>query len=156
MGFKRGNPGCPCCSSSGGHTVAGCPCTAIPDTIYLHVASPPSGDNLVFPAAIAWQTKPSDLSRYTSDPTGYYSDEFTSSSGNYKFRYWFGCSQGQYFVSGLFTPDSPLGYPGRFLVMQWLVGLSGNTCTPFSLTNGSTANTSFRAAGISVDGTGPA
>ena len=144
--------------AGGGYTILGCPCTAIPPTLYLHVANTVSApDVLVFPAVLARSSKPADLARYSSDPTGYYSTStFMSSNGYLKFRYWFGCIQGVYFVQGLMTPDSPIGFPGQFLIMTWLVGLPGNSCEPFSLTRGATNSTTYQALGITITGQGPA
>jgi hypothetical protein len=141
-----------------GHTLLGCPCTNIPSTIYFHVASQPQNvESLVFPATLQYGPVPSELTQYNSDPVGYYSTTaLWASDSYYKFRYWFGCSQGTYFVFGLMTPDSPLGYPGKFGIMSWLVGMPGNSCSPFSLTNGASSSPLYMSQGIKVDAVGPA
>jgi hypothetical protein len=138
-----------------GHTLPGCPCTELPDSLFMHVkiVSPLS---LVVPAALTYMSRPADLSVYSTDPVGYYSAKYTSSDGLYALRFWFSCIQGVYYVWGLFTPDSVLGYPGIFRIMSWLVGLGGNTCNPISLTNGATDSGNYRAQGISINGVGPA
>jgi len=144
-----------CRRSDVGHLILGCPCSSIPTTLFLNVANPPSNGNasLVYPATLHWQVKPADMATYRSDDPGYYTDTvFSSTDGSYQFRYKFGCSQGFYYVSGLIVPGSPLGYPGEFAIMQWLVGLPGNTCLPFRLTAGGSGNVDYRNQGISIDG----
>lgn len=148
------------------HTLVGCPCAAIPSSLYLHVqnAPPPFVTRLVWPATITWQTKPADLHVYNIASPGYFSDVYQGiahlSDGTAyvasTFRYYFSCSLGFYVVSGLFTDGSPGGYPGSFPIMQWLIGLGGNTCTPFNLPSGSPASTVIRNQGVSLSATGPA
>lgn len=147
-------------SPAGGptHTIPGCPCTAIPDQLFLHVgvAAPPGLDYVV-PMILQYGPKPAALAFYNADPNGYYSTApHTTSDGNFKVWYWFGCSAGLYFLQFLYDPTSPNGYPERGLIMSWLVGLSGNTCTPFSLTNGTSSVSLYRSQGISINGQGPA
>jgi len=142
-----------------GITLPGCPCTSIPTTIYMHVQyAAPAWLSGVYPATLQYQTRPSNLAGYLIPSIGYYSNETFETillGSDTKFRYWFGCSSGLYFVQGLLTDDSPMGYPGHFNVMNWLIGGTSNTCVPFSLTNGSTSNATFAAQGISINGTGP-
>lgn len=136
------------------HFLTGCPCARLPDTFSMHVQSQPTNKttSYVFPAAFQWMTKPAELAIYRTDAVGYYSTRtFFSSDQLYKFRYTFGCSQGLYYVTCLMTPDSPLGYPGALFIINWLVGLPGNTCTPFALSNGSTNDPAFALQGISLD-----
>lgn len=152
-----------------GHTVTGCPCHNIPDSIFLRVqnAPPPSVTRLVWPATITWQTKPADLHVYNIPSPGYFSDvfegighledgtEYVAST----FRYYFSCSLGLYVVSGLFIDGSPGGYPGSFPIMQWLIGLGFdgvfNACSPFNLPFGSPASLIIRNQGVSMDASGP-
>jgi hypothetical protein len=85
----------------------------------MHVLRQPPGhtESVVYPSPLTFAQRPAELSVYRSDDPGFYSAaDFVSSDLFYKFRYWFGCSQGSYFVGGLLTPDSPLGYPGFFLI----------------------------------------
>jgi hypothetical protein len=150
---RRGAAG----GGGGGNTLSGCPCTNIPDTLYMHVASAPgSGTNYVFPATLQWQAEPADVGTYSTDNPGYYSTtDFWSSDGLTKFRYLLSCYQGAYIVSGLYTNDSPNGtYPGKFLITTFLPGLPGNTCSPFSLQNGTANSQTFQLQGITVDALG--
>ena len=142
--------------SSGGGThgfiIPGCPCTNIPGVLNFKVKklAPPwlSG---VYPDTLTRRAQPVDLARYATDPVGYYGDHtFTSLDGFYKYRYWFSCQDGVYYLSGYLTADSVAGFPNRFIIMSWLVGLPGNICTPFTLTNGATQNTTFQEQGISI------
>jgi hypothetical protein len=145
-------------TAPGGNTIPGCPCVDIPASLYMHVATQPVAGfvSFVFPSALQWMAKPAELAIYRSDAFGYYgTTDVWSSDNTSKFRYWFSCSGGIYFVSGLLTPDSPFGYPGQFLIMSWLAGLPGNTCSPFRLTNGSTTSSVYRVQGISIDTGGP-
>lgn len=140
-----------------GHTIIGCPCTAIPDTLYLHVQHQPGNGvvSFAFPATLRWQPKPAPLATYQADPIGYYSTtSFQSSNGFFEFYYWLTCKStlGIYYLSGLMTPDSLLGFPTQFIIMTWLVGLPGNTCTPFWLHNGAPNNTTYRDQVITLDG----
>jgi hypothetical protein len=144
-------------ASTLGDSIPGCPCTSIPGTLYLHAGTLVSAPEiLVFPATFGRMAQPSELAVYNTDPIGYYSTEdFWSSDRYYHIRYWFGCTSGIYFLQGLMVPDSPIGYPGRFQVMTWLVGLPGNTCTPFSLTNGASTSPVYQAQNLSINGKGP-
>lgn len=142
-----------------GHNLTGCPCPVIPDTFSMHVKSqPPSRtESFAFPATFQRMTRPAVLATYRTAPVGWYSTQvYQSSDHYYKYYYSFGCSQGLYFVTCLMTPDSPVGYPGEFLIMNWLVGLPGNSCSPFLLSNGNSgSNSTFPTQGISLDAKGP-
>jgi hypothetical protein len=118
--------------------------------------------NYAFPASIRWQTKPADLATYLTDAVGYFSDEifdvWRTVSGVpsllSRFKYHFGCSGGLYYLQGLFTPDSPSGYPGSFQMLTWLPPIGGSTCSPFHMKIGTTFNDGlapFRDQGITVD-----
>jgi hypothetical protein len=64
-------------STVGGHFLSGCPCTNIPDTLYLHVASQPTNPlvrSYAHPATLRWQTRPADLDSYNIETAGYFSD----------------------------------------------------------------------------------
>ena len=144
--------------TGGGFTISGCPCTQIPGTLFFHVKKlAPAWLSGVYPDTLLRQPKPADLARYATDPVGYYgTNTFTSLDGFYKYRYWFGCQQGIYFVQGMLTDDSVAGFPNKFVIMNWLVGVPGNSCLPFSLANGVSMNTTFQEQGISINGGGPA
>ena len=152
-------------ATGGGFTIFGCPCAKIPGTLYLHVkvrSFPNPNVLLAYPATLQRMARPADLEGWSSDLTGWYSTTpFLSTDGSYKFRYWFGCSQGIYFVHMLATLDSPVPHREKNIVMYWSIGHPGNTCGPpqgaaFSLTSGGPTGTTFYLQGISVDGSGPA
>lgn len=152
--FPRRNPN----PSQPPVTLPGCPC-AVPRGLFMHVQRQPPNhvESVAYASPLNYGPRPSNLSIYRSDDPGFYGDTRVSSDLFYKFTYWFGCSQGSYFVGGLLTPDSPLGYPGFFLIASWLVGLPGNQCSPqFKLDSPAAATPTFQQQGISIDGSGPA
>ncbi len=52
------------------------------------------------------------------------------------FRYYFTCVNGLYAITRVFE-ESIYGSPYRDAVLyRWLIGVAGNTCDPFELTNG--------------------
>ena len=142
----------------------GCPCLRVPGTLYMHVAkSFPDYSGLVaYPATLQRGARPADLDGWSSDLTGWYSTTpFLSTDGSYKFRYWFGCSQGIYFVHMLATLDSPVPHREKNIVMYWSIGGAANTCGPpqgqaFSLTSGGPTGSTYYLQGITVNGSAPA
>jgi hypothetical protein len=66
--------------------------------------------------------------------TGSFRDTVT----NDEFWYFLTCSQGLIVVARIFPYGSVSGiYDGEGLIYQWLVGLPGNSCSPFQMTRGS-------------------
>jgi hypothetical protein len=153
---------CEKCGAPAGPTpvsLPGCPCTDIPRTLYLHVERQPRPgvESVLFPSDITYGARPSDLSLYTGthNPGWFSTGKFQSSDFFYIFRYYFTCESGLYKLYLVITPDSPLGYPGASALAEALVGIPGNTCSPFSLHALSTASPTYAAQGVTIDGAAP-
>jgi len=146
-------------SSGGPHTLPGCPCTVVPDTLFMHVATQPTNgtESVVFPCTLTFQPTPSDIPGVTPNPSWYSDGPYTSTNGNYIVRYRFGCSLGLYFVDAWTTTSSPLG--GAFSIASWAVGFTGNQCSPFEM--GAGGFTSWHSPngqpdqGVVISTTGP-
>ncbi len=155
-----------------GQYLSGCPCRNIPSTLYLHVASQPTDPMLrsyAHPATLTYGPRPADLASYNVEGMGYFSEivetwgpVFGVNTVLDQYRYHFGCDSesGYYYIQGLMVPTSPLDYPNVFAMVLWEVGgpYPGNTCSPFSLTQGGFYNDGlsiFSQQGITLDGSGP-
>lgn len=165
-----------------GHTLPGCTCPNIPDTIYMRVASPRTAHATlndsytyfpVVPSSLRFQTRPAD-----TIPTGativinspaYYSDAkypayiYTGQwllNGTIRFYMYCSGISGFYTVGLIYTGDAPQSlsgpssYTGNF---SYLAGFPGgqapNTCAPFTMTSGTYANSSVKSLGITLNTT---
>lgn len=136
-----GNPGCPCCGApSPPDTTPGCPCPDGPATIYVKSTRPDLNFGLFNDATLRWIATPS---AYTFPPPntipsfGYFSDEtFHEQSHNDEYRYYLSCDGTSYGLHRVFVTSffgSPLLDVVRY---SWIVGVRGNTCSPFYFLGG--------------------
>lgn len=119
-------------------TLLGCVCRTPPDTLYLHVTNPIAG--FLEDATIVYGPTPAPLAplllgtnSYLSSST--YADAWTGED----FRFYLSCFGSVVRLSRVFESTILTG-GGPFLdsvIYFWTIGFTGNTCTPFSLTNGS-------------------
>ena len=134
-----------------GHILVGCPCTHLPDSVYMRIIGPPSGgvNQIVYAATLTFQSRPSDMSTYNFNNPGYWSNVFTASDGFTIYRYYLACNPfGQYIIGYALTPTSPTGYPAAFAFVSALPGRSGNTCSPFSMTNTYSPSPAITSQGV--------
>lgn len=167
----------------GGHNLPGCGCESVPDVIYIHVGNPQTAhvtqeDSYIYSPVVSsplrFQTRPAD-----TIPTGttvvnyspaYYSDakyEAWIYAGqwllNGTIRFYMYCDpfSGSYSVGLIYTSDAPQSangsnYTGNFSgLISFHAGFPGNTCTPFSMTNGAPVNNNVRARAITLDASAP-
>ena len=120
-----------------GQSIPGCPCTHIPATLTM-TSSKPSSNNQIFQnATITYRATPASLSALKLGSQSYLSTtQFTDTSTNNLFWYYFGCYQGFYIITRVYAV-SAFGSPYRDQVRyRWLGGTIGNTCSPFRMTRG--------------------
>ena len=161
-----------CCCGPTGHTLAGCGCSNIPDTIYMRVATPKTqhstfADSYTYspatPSSLRFQTLPADCvpTGGGGGVTSYYSDakypvyQYASGWNFYGMaRFYMLCGGGgSYFVGFVYTNDPPLTGTSAVGQLNVLVGFNpsdpGNTCSPFRMYQTSVGN----ANGIAIDAT---
>lgn len=137
MPFKTNNPGCPCGCASGNTVILfGCPC-AVPLTLTMTVTNSSANFHIFHDATLQWQTTPGGLAGLGGGANAMLSTAtFTDDSSTNPFRYFFFCASA-YFCLARVYEQSPYGSPYLEQIRyRWLAGASGNTCSPFSLTNG--------------------
>jgi hypothetical protein len=133
------------------HVLNGCPCTAIPDSLSVVVPVPdysPFGYPTIRPDTLTFGPTPPDCPNAAIYP-GYWGVsalQYQPAGQSFPliFRNTFRCVGGQYFLSQWITKDSggPIADSGFYNVFKWLIGFSGNSCSPFKLTNGVNVNDS--------------
>lgn len=123
-----------CCTNA--TLLLGCPCP-VPTTLYMTVTHPEVNFGMFqdcilqygpVPAALA----PLGLGANAMLSTAFFHDDFSTDN----FRYLFFCSSGFWCLTRVYETSiygSPYLEATRY---RWLSGLSGNTCSPFLLTNG--------------------
>jgi hypothetical protein len=101
--------------------------------------------------AITYQTRPTDMLGYAgfggvdASGKGYFSPVLTytptaPNSAPVNFRYLFMCSQGIYNIVALVIPDAYNNNAAVGIGSAQLVGIGGNTCSPFSLPTWTASN----------------
>lgn len=165
-----------------GHTLPGCGCTSIPDTIYMRVASPhlahstPS-DYLTYapfvPSSLRFQSRPADtipagttVVQYNPD---YYSDAkydawnynggVWSPYGTIRFYMYCDPFYRSYSVGYTYTTDPPHGpnifngSPGIGVYNYFTPGFLRNNCSPFIMPDGNFQNANIKSLGITLNTT---
>jgi hypothetical protein len=116
----------------------GCPCTSVPRTLQVSVSKPNSNGHIFHPATLQYYSPvPSQFSSLALGSFAFLSTtSFTDDFSANPFWYLFGCFQGYYALSRVY-PGSSTGPAFRDSVRyKWLIGFTGNTCSPFLLSNG--------------------
>ena len=120
-----------------GISLPGCPCSQIPTSLTMTSSKPTSNNQIFQNATIAYQPTPASLAALKLGSQCYLSTrQFTDTSTNNLFWYYFGCYQGFYIITRVYAV-SAFGSPYRDQVRyRWLGGTIGNSCTPFLLSRG--------------------
>lgn len=123
--------------SSGGVSVPGCPCQALPSILHMTVNNPQSNFGIFQPASLIYGPTPPGYSPLTSDKSCFISSsQFTDGLTGDTFQYYFGCQSGYYIVTRFYL-HSLFGSPFRDTTRyRWLIGYPGNQCSPFLLSQG--------------------
>ena len=117
-------------------TPSGCPC-ASPTTLYLWSQAPNDNLGMFLPTTLVYGPVPSGLAGLGMGANAYLSPgSFTDTATGDFFQYHLYCFGSSYLLTRVYI-TSLYGSPFRDLArFSWLPGLSGNTCSPFALTNG--------------------
>jgi len=131
----RGGPGgddCVDCVNS-----PGCPCQQTPRFLRMVSSHPASNGGILRSATIEYQDVPVALQPLVLNDRGYLSTtQFRDTLTDYMFWYYLSCFQNYYLLTRLFA-NYIYGTPYRDIVRySWQIGITGNTCSPFALTNG--------------------
>jgi hypothetical protein len=117
-------------------TIVGCLCSAIPTTLTLSSSGPcVAGD--FQNCTIQWTPTPAAFANLGLGGNCFLSttDLVDPSSGR-QFRYTLGCSSNYFNLSRVYEPTA---YGPAYLdstIYDWAIGVQGNTCSPFLLSNG--------------------
>lgn len=116
----------------------GCVCRTPPISIGMTVSTEGCSNGLFHACTITYQPTPAELAPLRLGTYCYLSEEFfTDAQTGDQFRYYLACFTSIIRISRVF-PVSVYGSPFLDSVIYfWTAGLPGNTCTPFSMTNGS-------------------
>lgn len=118
-------------------SLPGCACATPPATIYQHVTNPITGT--FEDCTYQYGATPSGLSSLHLGANAYLSTAlFTEPSSGDQFYYYLGCFSTIIRISRVF-PSSIWASGSPFLdsvLYFWAVGVTGNTCTPFNMSNG--------------------
>jgi hypothetical protein len=145
MGLGPFNPDCDpnCCGTSGGGggDIPGCTCQGMPNTLTMTISGTdpitglPACDPGTFqPCTLLWQTTPTAFSGLGLGSSCYLSTTtFTDPYTGTDFYYVLGCTAVFYSLSRIYVGPPPYH---DSTIYAWSVGLTGNTCTPFLLSNG--------------------
>lgn len=117
--------------------VPGCPCVSSPRVLQMSVSHPLSNNRIFQNATIEYRTIPEALLPLGVGGEGYLSTlTYPDLISGDQFWYFLTCNLGYYTLTRVYATSS-YGSPYRDLVRyRWLIGLSGNTCQPFLLSNG--------------------
>jgi hypothetical protein len=117
--------------------IRGCTCATPPISLRMSVSRQGCSDGLLNSCTISYRPTPASLASLHLGDSCYLSTElFTDTQTGDQFYYFLGCFASIFRVSRVF-PSSVFGSP--FLdsvIYYWSVGLAGNTCQPFLLSNG--------------------
>ncbi len=116
----------------------GCPCTEIPTTLHMSVNNPGLNYGIFQNTTLVYGPTPPEYLPLSIGDQSYLSPgSFTDQVTTDPFRYFFTCYSGNYVISRLYV-HSVHGSPYRdiFYLYSWLIGLTGNTCSPFLLSFG--------------------
>ena len=120
----------------GGIVIAGCACTAIPNVLHMSSSNPSSNNGIFQNCTLQYGATPSQYTGLPIGAQGYLSTGSFLDQFNNSFRYYFYCQRNQFFLTRVYV-TSIFGSPYEDTVRYtWTTGTSGNTCSPFSLTNG--------------------
>lgn len=114
-----------------------CPCASMPPTLAMTSSHPSSNNGIFQNATIAYMATPSGLAPLGLPANAFFSTAtFPDAFSDDEFRYYFRCLNGYYVLTRLYE-ESIYGSPYQDIIRyRWYIGLPGNLCQPFGLTNG--------------------
>ena len=122
----------------GGGTFIGCLCSSAPEMLTMTVSSG-CGEGLLFACSFQWGLTPAELGPLNLGAYSYLSTTtFTDPQTGDEFYYYLSCFSTIFRITRVF-PSSIFAGGGPFydaVVFYWTIGITGNTCSPFALTNG--------------------
>ena len=137
---RKHNPGCPCCGGSGpgppgSGSIPGCACSTIPSPLSVTPGIYCEG---VFQACtLQWGPKPAEFNNLPIEAMCFLSVElFYNSLAQAYYRWHLSCNSSSFGIRRVFYPTDDGGpfLDGTFF--SWSVGVPGNACSPFLLSNG--------------------
>jgi hypothetical protein len=121
--------------SGSGISLFGCACTSIPSTLTVTLSGP--CDSIFNDCTLQYGTTPSAFSAVGLGASCFLSTaSFTDAQTGLTFYYHFRCDRIFMRLSRIFVASS---YSSAFedsFIYSWSIGQSGNSCSPFALTNG--------------------
>ncbi len=119
----------------GGGSIPGCACTSIPQALQLSASAECRGAFLS--CALRYGPTPPELSGLDLGASCYLSTRaFLDPYTHTEFRYTIGCTRVFFRLSRVFLTSDAGGPYHESAIYSWTVGVPGNTCTPFLLSNG--------------------
>ena len=136
--------------SGSGYSLPGCPCP-VPGSLTMSVVRPDANFGMFQNATLGYGACPVTFS--PPFPNGIYSSlSFVDGVTLDTFAYRFFCSGGYFCLSRVFQ-NSLYGSPFADAVLyRWLVPTAGNSCSPFSLTNGRVYSGGDPVSVVSISG----
>lgn len=131
------------CVPGGGVTLPGCPCTNIAETLTVDVVGQ-TGSTFFVDGVMTWRTVPADVSGLYPASPAFWSDVLDYGGGfGIRYRWGMMCEGGFYRLRSIVVEDPapPVAVPYIFDTTTYIIPGSGNTCSPFALTNGSNSLT---------------
>lgn len=128
------------CTPGGGVTLPGCPCTNIPQTLTVDVVSQAFNTHFI-DGTMTWRTVPSDVASAFPESPAFWSDilDYDYTNTGIRYRWGLRCETGFYRLRAMAVedPNPVFGLPYALSGTTYVIGASGNACSPFALTNGS-------------------
>jgi hypothetical protein len=117
-------------------TIPGCSCAAIPTTLTMSSSGPcVVGD--FQPCTIAWQPTPPEFSGLGLGANCFLSTAtFVDPFSGGTFRYHLGCGGAYLSLNRVYEPSPDGTAYSDSTIYTWMIGASGNSCSPFLLSNG--------------------
>jgi hypothetical protein len=126
----------PLAQNGAGVVIAGCACTAIPNSLSMSSSDPSSNNGMFQNCTLQYGATPSQYAGLTIGAQSYLSTASFTDQFNNSFRYYFYCQGNQFFLTRVYV-NSIFGSPFEDTVRYtWTTGSSGNSCSPFLLCNG--------------------
>jgi hypothetical protein len=116
-------------------SIPGCVCRDIPATLHVAVSGP--CQNIFKACTLEWGATPPEFSDFEIGPNCFLSsDAFVDDFSSLSYRYILGCDGVSFTLSRLFLPSTVTTAFRDSSDYQWTIGLVGNVCSPFLLSNG--------------------
>lgn len=123
-------------SAGTGPTIPGCSCTDTPARIAMTSAAPSCQGGMFQSDTLTWGPTPAGYAALGLGDNSYLSDHSWVDANGDSFRYYLNCSLTNFTLGRVYL-TSVFGSPFLDSVRySWSLAAAGNTCVPFSLTNG--------------------